>query len=728
MFRGRVGCNGPSLVAAPKWLPGDYSHLLYYAHHHAHEIRALGSRGGPTGPWIDLGVVLRLEGERRPSRQRHFGSPHVSIDEERRLLEMVYHVGPCTFKLRDGAECDQCSRVALSADGLQFAPERGSAPIGCFYLTPFTLAPAHAGYRSHAREGEGELEMFQYALMKRNNDGIVLSRRRLDTEHGTRLGPSGAFEDGKLLLPCARHGVVLSDDALPWPMVIWSNIAQCDACASQPREALPTWSGEAGERLMMAPLLPGEWPSGWTVGQPTELLLPTAAHEGGLLPPTRSAAGQALGPERGLRDPSVLVVRGGEWLLAYSAMGESGIALASLHLRRQPLRRLLRHQRTRAPGTVSEPSSTSARTAALPVVSLDSSEWQPPRLLAPELMQPMPRGQGAWTARANRSRMRALRARGTPLAVAGVDGACDCLVRSSRYAPECGQRGMGPGPPRALLITATGRSGTSFVQRAMAAAGVTMQHDSAICTISTGQQSCVLPESGAVSWPQAFAVRSCASPSWTWRRRLLKEMAAAKHDTRRFKVVIQLVREPLQSIASRYSNGDWTRHKYDGSKYANCVTDMLDFPNAHAGDKASSLRSALRYWVLWHAFLEASAQARMRVEDMDAQRIHTLALLAAGPSAPALPPADIGERLQQLGTRTNHEHTKHTRVEWSMLRDSDPVHYAMALLMAVRYGYEGTLPEEAAADAAALEGVAFQRCGFVSNGRWTCWLSPQPGA
>lgn len=308
VFAGRPGCNGPSLIRAPAWLWSAHTYLLYYAHHAGSEIRVRGARLGPEGPWEELGPVLALPlggTARTPPGGGHLASPHVAVDGRRRRLTMTFHAARCAYPLRSGKSCSQCALVAQSDDGMHFSMA-GSSAVGCFYLHPFRLAAGST---------------HEFALMKRNNDGIALARRPANAPAHT------PFEEGGLLLAGARHGVVVNEPGCPL-LVVWSNAAACSFCEalragppSPEQRALRSWSSAPGERLLIAPITLTQWPQ-WTIGKATELLAPTEPHEGALLPLARSSWGAAAGPERAVRDPAVLRLRAGEWLLAYATMGE----------------------------------------------------------------------------------------------------------------------------------------------------------------------------------------------------------------------------------------------------------------------------------------------------------------------------------------------------------------------------------------------------------------------
>jgi len=129
---------------------------------------------------------------------------------------------------------------------------------------------------------------------------------------------------------------------------------------------------------------------------------------------------------------------------------------------------------------------------------------------------------------------------------------CDLVTRASVYSPECCH--FGNGIPRRLLITGTGRSGTSYLAYLFQSMGFRVSHDN-------GNADGFLD--GAVSWPQAFDDSFCLNPWWTWRRRLSASSLWRRfdnqhgfHDQRLFLHVLHSVREPLKSIMSRWDLGD----------------------------------------------------------------------------------------------------------------------------------------------------------------------------
>lgn len=318
-----AGCNGPSLVRVPSWLASDFTHLLYYGHHMGFAIRALGSRAGVRGPWEDIGEVLRAPALDAPragaqARLKHISSPHVTADHQQRVLRMHFHGEKVRFRLQSGKSCWQGTMEAHSADGLAFSvPAESPRPppaIGCFYLRTF------------------EHDGMEYAVMKRDNDGISLVRRPLHSP------PTERFSEGQLLLPGARHASVVRAPGGQL-LVFWTNIGRCGYCdRALGRGVVPnehTWAPDAPERILAAPIVGTRWPS-WRVGAPQTVLEPELELEGGRLQLSRSVSGEAMRPERALRDPDVVLdadASGGARMhLVYAAMGEFGLALAEVEV------------------------------------------------------------------------------------------------------------------------------------------------------------------------------------------------------------------------------------------------------------------------------------------------------------------------------------------------------------------------------------------------------------
>jgi hypothetical protein len=261
--------NGPSLIAAPGWLPDPLGrYYLYFAHHGGQNIR-LAVADELAGPWrIVPGGTLRLE---QTACHHHVASPDIHVDDERREIRMYFH-GP--------AAGHQKTFLATSADGIHFT------------ASPHILAPFY-------------LRVFHYAggvygiAKDRDRCGIILR------------SPDGVepFKPGPQILPRMRHAAVR-------------------VCGNQ-LDIVFSRGEDCPERILHSRMsLDGDWQE-WQPGEPTELLAPETAWEGGDLPLTPSAFGAVHAPARQLRDPA-LFKDGGRWYLVYSVAGEAGLAIAAL--------------------------------------------------------------------------------------------------------------------------------------------------------------------------------------------------------------------------------------------------------------------------------------------------------------------------------------------------------------------------------------------------------------
>lgn len=294
---------------------------------------------------------------------------------------------------------------------------------------------------------------------------------------------------------------------------------------------------------------------------------------------------------------------------------------------------------------------------------------------------------------------------------------CELVQRSRLYAPECDA--VGDGPPWHVLVSGTGRSGTSFLSALLQKLGVHMLHD----TYHRGINLSL--DAGAVSWPQTFEPRAfspaCDYPWWTWRRRrLANQPARPGHSHRRFRRVFHLVRNPLKTIQSR-ANGA------EAFASEGCFTDthgrVTEIPN----EKRHAVY-ALRHWVLHNAFAEAVAERRWRLESLKPEDVQDL-IVAAGYNASSadsssthLSLADITAAMRAMGTSTNSNHipVKDTSITWELMRALDRSYAIQAAVMALRYGYEEVLPNEIAAEARQYA----QSCGFTkgTSAIWWCTL------
>ena len=301
--------QGPSLIRVPDWVPSPLgAYYLYFADHKGTYIR-LAYADVLTGPWrIHPPGSLRIadsrflteppevspeELERLRARRGggaeishdlltevttpHIASPDVHVDEENRRIVMYFHG-------LDGVS-QQLSRVATSADGIHF--EAHQEVLGRTYMRIF----AHDGYTySMAMPGQ----------LYRSRDAL------------------GGFEAGpRLFNGNMRHSaLLLRDEAL---YVFWTQV------------------GHVPERIMVSTIdVSADW-SSWSESAPTEVLRPQHAWEGADAPLEPSVRSTAYGHVNQLRDPAIFEEDGRVFLL-YAVAGESGIALAEVHLEPEPER------------------------------------------------------------------------------------------------------------------------------------------------------------------------------------------------------------------------------------------------------------------------------------------------------------------------------------------------------------------------------------------------------
>ena len=305
----RMGGNvqGPSLIRVPEWLPSPLGrYYLYFADHKGAYIR-LAVADALEGPWRIHGPgALQLADSGFPSTPidpppgitaasfagtrpglaphgtpgipdlladatyPHIASPDVHVDHDARRIVMYFH----------GLEAfaQQRTRVALSGDGLRFAPH-GT-----------TLGPSY--FRVFRHDGV-VYALAMPGILFRSRDGLG------DFERGPDL-----FDE-----PLQRHTAVrIRGDRL---QVFWTRV------------------GDVPEHILVSQVeLAGPW-TGWRAGRAEALMRPEHDWEGAGLPLEPSYRG-AIGLEvNQLRDPAVFEEDGRTFLL-YAVKGEGGIAIGEL--------------------------------------------------------------------------------------------------------------------------------------------------------------------------------------------------------------------------------------------------------------------------------------------------------------------------------------------------------------------------------------------------------------
>ncbi len=304
-----IGGNiqGPSLIRVPDWVEGRLGrYYLYFADHKGRYIR-LAYSDDLLGPWavhppgsLQLGqsrfptepldstpeqveaaiarirsTGINLDGLGHDLAKEmtwpHIASPDAHVDHGNRRIVMYFH-GLESFG-------SQLTRVATSRDGIPF--EAGAEILGKNYWRAFN----HGGY-TYALAMPGQLY--------RSRD------------------PLSGFEAGPMLFnPDMRHCALLKKgDVLH---VFWTQV------------------GDAPERILLSIIdLSGDW-NGWKESEAIEVLRPETDYEGADAPLEPSVRSIAYGHVNQLRDPAIYVEDGDVYLL-YAVSGESGIAIAKLHV------------------------------------------------------------------------------------------------------------------------------------------------------------------------------------------------------------------------------------------------------------------------------------------------------------------------------------------------------------------------------------------------------------
>ncbi len=304
-----IGANiqGPSLIRVPDWVEGRLGrYYLYFADHKGSYIR-LAYADDLLGPWtVHPQGSLQIGQSRFPAepleatpeqveaakahirsiginwdgighdiiKERtwpHIASPDVHVDHAYTRIVMYFH-GLESFG-------KQLTRVATSQDGIRFdaRPEL----LGRNYWRAFS----HDGYT--------------YALV-------------MPGQFYRSRDPLSGFEEGPMLFnPDMRHAALLKEgDTLN---VFWTQVRHTP------------------ERILLSKIdLSGDWNS-WRETDATEILRPETNWEGADEPLEPSVRSVAYGRVNQLRDPAVYVEDDDVYLL-YAVAGESGIAIAKLHV------------------------------------------------------------------------------------------------------------------------------------------------------------------------------------------------------------------------------------------------------------------------------------------------------------------------------------------------------------------------------------------------------------
>ena len=284
--------NGPSLIRAPAWLERPLGrYYLYFAHHKGRFIR-LATADALAGPWhVHEPGALNLADSGFPTErfeiaprsklvkrlldagleEPHIASPDVHVDPAAREFRMY-----CHGLMPDGS---QLTRVALSSDGVRFRA-RG-APVGLPYFRVFRRAGWHYA-------------LGMPGIFFRSKDGIENFER----------GPALFSSD-------MRHSALLQRGNTLF--VFWTQV------------------GDVPEHVKLSTIdLSSDW-FGWSETPGVEILRPARAWEGADAPLEPSVRSTAYGHVNQLRDPAILEDDGRVFLF-YAVAGESGIAIAEVHV------------------------------------------------------------------------------------------------------------------------------------------------------------------------------------------------------------------------------------------------------------------------------------------------------------------------------------------------------------------------------------------------------------
>ena len=294
--------QGPSLIRVPDWVEDRLgAYYLYFADHKGTYIR-LAYADDLLGPWRihppgslqiadshflteppEVPPVQAARLRAQPSTLSHdrfveattphIASPDVHVDDENRRIVMYFH------GLDDVSR--QFSRVATSSDGIHF--EARPEPLGRTYMR----ALQHDGY-TYIMSMPGQFY--------RSRD------------------PLGGFEEGpRLFNPELRHLALLKRGETLF--VFWTQV------------------GEVPERIRLSTIdISGDWAE-WSETPGVEVLRPEFDWEGADAPLEPSIRSTAYGHVNQLRDPAIYAdAASGRIFLLYAVAGESGIAIAEVHL------------------------------------------------------------------------------------------------------------------------------------------------------------------------------------------------------------------------------------------------------------------------------------------------------------------------------------------------------------------------------------------------------------
>jgi len=311
--------NGPSVVRVPDWIPPERRadprarYYMYFAHHVGTYIRMAWAER-IEGPWalfagtgpdargvLDLGARRVLPIAPDIELREYVASPDIHVDAAARRLVMYFHA-PAAWR---GEELSQRTHVALSGDGLRFAPG----------IVPVALAA------SYPRLFEHRGRPFQFAF-----GGALFAPPARDPMW---TAPSG-YDFRQTAWP--RVGTPFAD-ALAAPAFEGHRVRHVGVLARSGRvEVFFTLIGATPETILLTELdTAAADPRDWRVTVPfEEVLRPEVAWEGADLPHAQSRSGQAPEDIHQMRDPRPFIDVDSGVYLFYTARGEDAIGVARL--------------------------------------------------------------------------------------------------------------------------------------------------------------------------------------------------------------------------------------------------------------------------------------------------------------------------------------------------------------------------------------------------------------
>jgi hypothetical protein len=302
---------------------------------------------------------------------------------------------------------------------------------------------------------------------------------------------------------------------------------------------------------------------------------------------------------------------------------------------------------------------------------------------------------------------------------------CEIAARSRLMRPDCHDSRSYNHTGIPLLITATGRSGTKFLQTLLSAVGLQVQHDNTANAVRlNGSKEKMWPAAVdvVVAWPQAFEdTARCQVPTF-----------GVKADPRRFLHLAHLIRHPLQSIQSRWNMGSTSVFE----EVSKCFTAAGMGTSRMLSKLDASLQQTLRHYVLWNSFVEATARFHLPLEDVDVFSLRSL--LAFGGLTLHATDAVVNETLAAFKNKSELINSAHTRKEpvplsWRRLAAIDAEFTTLAQLTALRHGY--SIDRSDLTFDPRRQRAPQQHCGwrlsrsnrtlFISqsiSSLWACWI------